>query len=192
MAHIYQWMTPVNTLDLWSWLPSTIHLHTILSVVITSVHFFMLNPSCFLGTHLFWSEYILFSILHIYCICRAIKGWSRRPCHQCVGQRAACGSWHSRIWNQIQAWWQVLWPSPSELHQAPILFKNYFYFMCMDVVFAYLCAMCARCPRRPEEALDPLKQQLQVLMSCDVSTGSWTQVLRKGRQFSSPAPWYSL
>lgn len=63
-------------------------------------------------------------------------------------------------------------PKNVDYTKAPILFKNYFYFMCMDVLFACLCAMCAKYPRRPEEALDPLKQQLQMVVTCDVNAGN--------------------
>ena len=98
-----------------------------------------------------------------------MKGWRCMPCHKCVGHRAALGVDILEYEIKFRLGGKCLDPYPLCYTKAPILLKNYFYFMCMDVLFACLCAMCVTCPRRPEEALDLLTQQLQMLMSCDES-----------------------
>lgn len=94
------------------------------------------------------------------------------PCHKCVGQRAALGVDILEYEIKFRLGGKCLNPYPLCYTKVPILFKNYFYFVCMNVLFACLCAMCAKYRRRPEEALDPLKQQLQMVMSYDVSAGN--------------------
>lgn len=58
----------------------------------------------------------------------------------------------------------------------------------MDVLFACLYAMCVKCTRKPEEALDPLMQQLQMLMSCDESSPQKEQAVLLPTESSHQLP----
>lgn len=47
------------------------------------------------------------------------------------------------------------------------------YFLCMSMCLVYICVPCAgRILQRPEEALDPLELELQMVVSCRVGTGN--------------------